>query len=446
MMDCNGKYTNNKSPFNTLLNDDELENLFTTELTESGLVYRNRRYSPQKTLELFVTQFINGNQSCQNIVLKESIKTCSEKNYLCSIDTGAYCKARKRLPDKMMSNLVKKVGEHIANSKPAADWKGFKIKLVDGTILSMPGTVENQQEHPQPRIQKPGIGFPLLRIVAIISLATGSIVDYTHAPYIGKGHGETSLFHRMIPNLEEQDLVLADRLYPNYFVVAALCQQNISFIMKSHIGRKIDFRKGKRPGKNDQIVVWKKPKKPEWMSEEKYQLLPDELSIRQVKEGEKTLATNLLDAKEYRKNEMFKVYHLRWGIETDFRNIKQTMQLDILKCKTPAMIRKEIAACFIAYNLICLCMTKSAINFAVPRRTLSFKIALCAIQACQAILTIEPNGNNCRLNEALIYIIAVKKVGNRPGRREPRAIKRRPKPYSQLNVPREMARKRLCYA
>jgi hypothetical protein len=316
----------------------------------------------------------------------------------------------------------------------------------------MPDTPENQKVYPQQPGQKPGIGFPIIRLVGLISLSCGSVLDIAMARYSGKQTGETSLIRQLFGHLEAGDVLLADAMYSNYWIMALALDRGVD-ILSHHDGRRsIDFRKGQRLGRYDHIVIWHKPQKPRWMPKRLYRRLPDTLSIRELKveirqKGFRSqhllLTTTLLDAKRYRKEELALVYRCRWHAELDLRSIKQVMQMDVLRCKTPAMVRKEIWMHLLAYNLIRKLMAEAALATGLNPRDISFKGTL------QTLVAFAMAGWSCsKRRQLLLYTsvlkaVATHRVNDRPDRIEPRAVKRRPKKLVYLNEPRSIARARL---
>jgi len=308
--------------------------------------------------------------------------------------------------------------------------------LVDGTTVTMPDTLENQNAYPQQKAQQPGLGFPIARIVGVICLSSGVILDAAIGKYKGKGTSEHALFRQLLQSFVPGDIVLADRYYSSYFLIATLQERGVDIIFQQHAMRKTDFRAGEKIGARDHIANWKKPKaKPDWMSKQQYDNFPDELAVRELKSGKKTLITTLLSEKKASKKDISKFYKQRWHIELDLRNIKNTLGMEILSCKTPEMNEKEMWVHFLAYNLIRLVMAQAALYSQILPRQLSFKHTL------QIWLSWSAQFSPCVKNiPILLVMVAQIRVGNRPGRIEPRAVKRRSKPYSLLMKPRDKAK------
>jgi hypothetical protein len=316
----------------------------------------------------------------------------------------------------------------------------------------MPDTPSNQRAFPQPRVQAAGVGFPLARVVAMISLATGTVRDLALGPYKGKGTGETTLFRTLWDRLNRGEIVLGDRYFASYFGIAGLLQRGVDGLFRMHQLRMFDFRLGRWLGIEDHIVRWTKPARPKWMDEVSYQQLPDTLEIRELRVrvnqpgfrvDELVLVTTLLDEAEFSKEGLATLFLERWNIELDLRSIKCVMQMDVLRCKTPEMVEKEVWTHLLAYNLIRVLMASAAEAHGKLPRQLSFKGTLQALGTFRDAMGLAPLSLRARLVHELLRAIAASEVGTRFGRVEPRAIKRRPKPHDLLNEPRHQARKRL---
>ena len=364
----------------------------------------------------------------------------------CSSNTKSYCNARLRLPVRLVKRLVRETGKLLhMESEEAWKWKGRSVMLVDGTTVSMPDTPENQKAYPQPESQKEGVGFPIARLVAIISLSCGAVLDVAIGPYKGKETGEHALLRQILGSISAGDIVLGDRYYCSYFLIVLLQQLGADAVFQIHARRKSDFRRGKRLGKNDHTIIWKKPKqRPNWMTEIIYCQMPDTLTIREIKSNKKIITTTLLDPKEVTRKELGELYTKRWFIEVDFRFIKTVLQMDVLRCKTPDMVCKEIWVHLLAYNLIRTVMAQAAHRYDVSPQTLSFKGTLQHLDAFKKTFLHTDEKHFPTIHGYLLKAIAIRRVGNRSRRSEPRAVKRRRKPYPLLTKPREEARKELC--
>ena len=401
--------------------------------------HRERLYPPTVTLSMFMMQALNEDGSCQKAVNGWAARRVAEGLNANSVRTGAYCKARQRLPVEMAVALTRETGQLLsARAQAGWRWRGRTVKLVDGSGISMPDTPENQARYPQPSSQAEGVGFPLARIVAVICLSTGAVMDAAMGPYSGKGSSELGLLRSLGAAFSAGDVMLADAFYCNYFLIATLQRAGVDALFAQHGARISDFRRGEKLGTRDHRVSWPKPKvRPDWMSQQEYEAFPDQLTLREVKVGGKILVSTMLESREVHKAELSELYASRWNAELDLRNIKTTLGMDILSCNTPQMNEKEIWVHLLAYNLIRLLMAQAAFNADVHPRQLSFKHT---VQLWTEWISRRLCSNRAGNIAVLFALVAQLRVGNRPGRIEPRARKRRPKPYPWLKVPRAQAR------
>ena len=404
--------------------------------------HRERLFPPTETLSMFLAQALNEVRSCQKAVDEAAIKRLAAGLAPSSTHTGAYCRARKRLPMDMVRTLTGNVGHWVTAHAPDTwHWRGRPVRLVDGTTLGMPDTLANQADYPQPRSQKPGLGFPLCRMVGIVCLGSGAVLQAAIGRYKGKGGDEQSLLRSILDTLEPGDLLLGDAFYATYFLLCALCEQGIDAVFEQHGSRQrtTDFRLGKRLGVRDHLIVLTKPDiKPDWMSQADYEQAPQSLTVRELRTGGKILVTTLTCPKLTEKAALKSLYVSRWHIELDLRNIKTTLGMEQLSCQTPAMVIKEIWVYLLAYNLIRLMMAQAALLAHRLPRQLSFK------HTVQIWIAWTHHANRIDDDDklyGLFVLIAQQRVGDRPGRIEPRALKRRHKPYPLLTKPRAIMRK-----
>ena len=421
--------------FSELLSEPELLDQLETLVPP----HRERLFPPKETLAMFIGQVMSADRSCQNAVNQAAIQRLSEGLPDCSSHTGAYCKARQRLPLEIISTLSCCAGNKIASSSPKGwRWQGREVVLVDGTTISMPDTAENQSLFPQPASQAPGLGFPQCRMVGLVCLASGAVLNAALGPCKGKGSDEQSLLRSLLPTLQSGNLLLGDAFYATYFLLCALQAQGVDGVFEQHGARRTDFRRGHSLGKRDHLIKLNKPeKKPAWMSQEDFDQAPNSLTVRELRAGGKVLVTTLLCPKETRKNALKKLYKSRWHVELDLRNIKTTLGMDIVSCCTPEMVKKEIWTYLLAYNLIRLLMAQAAFLAGIVPRQLSFKHTL---QLWLARINYIPEQYGVDKREKFFILVAQQQVGKRNGRIEPRAVKRRPKPFPLLTKPREEAR------
>lgn len=424
--------TNGSIAFSDLLNGPELSGTF--EPFEAGL--RNRVYTPTIALSMFMYQVLSKDCSCQKVVDNLVIKRMAEGYPVISTSTSAYCQARKALPLDLIADLTQSVSTLMSRAV-SSQWKfeGRNSRVIDGTTLLMPDTEENQLAFPQQSTQEEGLGFPICRMVALTCLETGALINAAVSPYAGKQTGESSLLRNIMNSLNKDDILLGDAIYSTYFGLLALIERGVDFLFEQHGSRQltVDFNLGEKLGAKDHIFkIEKSKKKPDWMTQEAYDSAPSHLSIREFKVDGKVLITSMLSAKDMPKKTLGDHYKKRWSVEVDIRNFKTTMDMEMLSCKTPDMVVKEISVYLLAYNIIRLLMLQSALICDILPREISFKHCIHLWLAwCQqgALINIE--------NSTEIFVLmAQRKVGNRPGRAEPRAIKRRPKAYPLMMKPR----------
>lgn len=402
-------------------------------------------FTPAITLWGFLSQmlFKQEQRSCVAAVARIAVLLIALGKEACAADTAAFCRARLKLKETVIEQLVLQVATKAEAELPAAWlWKNRHVKLVDGTTMSMPDTIANQEIYPQQNIQQPGLGFPIMRVVVVISLATAMVGGLAFGPYAGKQTGETALFRSLFSQLDEGDILLADRYYCSYFMIALLMQHNVDFVARLH---------QLRPKSNarDAMQTWKRPQKPKWMDQETYNAMPKSirirlLNVRVTQPGYRVknlcIATTLIDKREYSCDEICELYHQRWHVELDIRSIKCAMGLDVLRCKTPEMVRKEALVGVLMYNLIRQTILQAAQEDDVSPRHLSFTGALQQTATFWQVAFFADEEKRQSLIATLLHNVSQHRVGNRPGRVEPRAKKRRPKNLKLLTIPRDEAR------
>ena len=430
-------------PFADILTEASIREV----LNEHGVQYRDRVFSPVTTIWGFLGQVLSEDHSCRDTVSRIIAHRAANGNTVCSPNTASYCNARSRILTSILSTLAKRTTEELQTSIANQwKWNGRSVYIVDGSHVSMPDTAKNQAAYPQPPTQKPGLGFPLARVTVALSLATGACHDLAIAPYKGKGTGEKTLFRRMYDTFNPGDVVLADALFDDYFIACELCNRGIDIVARAQHERAGSRMAQSKP--DDDIIVWQRPNKPRGMTGEKYRSYPKHLLMRQVTvdardknnrvEQFKVLTTILdqsIDGKQFGD-----LFERRWEGEVDIRSIKSTMQMDILRCKTPDMVHKEIWTHLLAYNLLRTVMAVAANENDIEPRKVSFKGAKQALTAFAPKIEAARPEDRGPLIDAMLTTIAYHRVGDRPGRWEPRARKRRPKPAARLTQPRHIAK------
>lgn len=410
-------------------------------------------YTPAVTLWGFLAQVLSGSKSCVAAVARLMVLRLALGLPPCAANTGAYCKARGKLPEPFLQGLTYTVGEAVEDRAPEHwRWRQRRVLLVDGFESTMPDTAENQRVYPQPKSQKPGLGFPMIRVVVLLAFATACVVGAAFGPHQGKQTGETALFRQLLDRLRPGDVVVADRYYCSYWMIVLLKQRGVDVAFRLHQLRRYDFRRGRRLGSGDHLVEWTKPQRPTWMDETLYASLPDTLTVREIRfrvdrpgyrSKEILAATTLEDAEQYSKQEIADLYHQRWHVELDIRAVKQTLKMDQLSCKTPEMVRRELWVHLLGYNLVRKVMAEAASVGGLRPRQLSFAGALQLWEQFRWLLQLGSGAQRPQYVLAFLLAVATHQVGDRPGRVEPRCVKRRPKEYPRLMKPRAEAKAEL---
>jgi hypothetical protein len=416
-------------------------------LDEHAVKYRNRLFGPVTTIWGFLSQVLSEDHSCRDVVSRIIAHRVASGLEACSPNTASYCNARARIPTAVLRCLTRRTAQQLQTCLPDGwKWNGRNVFIADGSHVWMPDTPENQAVYPQPLVQQPGIGFPLARVAVLLSLATGACHDLAIAPYAGKGTGETTLLRRMYDSLCPGDVVLADALFDNYFLACELRQLGVELVARVQAERVGSRTVESRP--DGEVILWQRPNKPRGMTGEQYRRYPKSLLMRQVAVDARDrnnraerfkVVTTILDA-TIDGGQLGDLYERRWEGEIDIRSIKSVMQMEFLRCKTPEMVHKEIWAHLLAYNLLRTAMAVAAGENGIEPRQVSFKGAKQAVTAFAPKIEAARPKDRPALIDAMLTVIAYHRVGNRPGRWEPRARKRRPKPGKRLGQPRRVAK------
>lgn len=405
---------------------------------------RERPYSVRRTWWCFLWQMLGSNVSCRTVVRQLQAMFVLEGRPTVDESTGAYCQARERLPEPLFAAALKLTAQAADRRvAAAAALQGRPVKVLDGSTLSLPDTPENQKDYPQTSSQKPGCGFPVLHLLVVWSARGGGVLDHAKGNY---HHGEMRLLHQLLPTLTPKDIVIYDRAAGHYVACALLRKHDTDLISRVKV-RKIDWRRGQRLGPNERLVVWKKSaQKPPYLTVEEWAELPAEITVRVIRQRvqqkgfrtrELTLVTTLLDAAADPAKEIAAAYLRRWRLEMCLDDLKTTLGLDALRCKSPGMVHRELMALLIAHNLARAVMAEAAREQAVPLERLSFTGTLDTLRSFCGASAQAPRAKLRQLLWAeMLRIIAADQVPLRPDRWEPRAVKRRPKNYPRLTHPR----------
>ncbi len=411
-----------------------------------------RVYTPLVTLALFLRQVVDPDHSCRAAVEHLAAARAAAGLAPCSDDTGGYCKARQRLPEALIRALTTRTGEALQRQLPAdLLFHGRAVKIVDGTGCSMPDTPANRAAFALPAGQGAGVGFPMVRVLVIVSLACGAVLDAALSPCRGKKTGECAALRGRHDHLRPGDIALGDSLHGTYLGIALLVRAGVDAVFGLHARRRVDFRIGVRLGPDDHVVEWVKPPRPAWMSQAAYTALPATMAVRELRlrvarVGFRTrvilIATTLRDGEIYGKADLAGLARLRWQVELDIRSLKQSLAMDVLRCRTPAMVRKEIWGHLLVYNLIRGAMAAAARPAGLRSRQLSFQGARQTLRAFAEEMK-GATGEKFASHVGLILgRLARHRVGDRPDRFEPRERKRRPKKSRYMHFPRHEARRR----
>ncbi len=440
-------------PFASVLTEQDIQNAAVAEGIRFGQG-ENDVYSPAVTLWGFIGQVLGGHKSCVAAVARIIVLLSAMGRGVCAAETGAYCKARAKLSERFCRRLAYQVGTELENQAPSHwRWHDRRVLFIDGTTITLPDTLENQEAYPQPCTQRPGMGFPMIRLVVLLTFATAAMVGAAWGRYRGKQTGESALFRQLLEQLAAGDVVVADRYYCSYRMIALLGQRGVDAVFRFHQLRRSDFRRGTRLGRSDHIVQWQRPQKPTWMDDATYATMPETLTVRELRfqidePGCRTrdviVATTLLDDSVYSKDDVSDLYGQRWQAELDLRSIKQTLRMGTLSCKTPAMIHKEIWVHLLGYNLVRKVAAQAAWENNLCPRQISFAGTAQILEQFASLLLGSPLDQRAGHCHNLFAAVASHRVRNRPGRFEPRRLKRRIDKYPMMRYPRPQEREAMC--
>jgi len=412
---------------------------------DQGPNSRERVFSLRLTFECFLWQMLQPKTSCREVV--RQVQALFRLNGLGPVDEGdsAYVQARHRLPRERLEKALAATAQAArVRAGRSGALQGRPVKVVDGSTTHLADTRENQQRYPQPSTQKKGCGFPVLKLAVLFCLNSGAVLNVI----LGSLHyHDLRLFRQLWDQLEAGDILLGDRAYGEYTTLAALPSQGVDVVARLHQKRKVDFRKARRLAKNDGLFGWTKGwQQSEILTAAEWAGLPAQITVRIVRftatirgfrARRVTLVTTLLDPVAYPAHELAALYARRWRLELCLRDLKTTLGMDQLRCKSPDMAEKELLAYLVAHNLIRCVMAEAVAQYSVDLERISFKGTVDALRQYSAAIAQARNRKLRRqLWEDLLLNLARDLVPLRPDRREPRAVKRRPKPYPLLNQPR----------
>ncbi len=441
-------------PFAGILSAERIERIFSRH---GNLFGAGAIYSTAVMVWSFLGQVLRDGKeaSCQAAVARVAAYREQRGAAAPTSDTGDYCRARNKLSQAALRDVSVEVAAQM--QEQAADewlWKARHAKLVDGFTFTMPDTPQNQHEYPQPKSQKKGVGLPIARAVAILSLATACVTDVAIGPYSGKQTGETALLRQLSGSFNPGDVAVMDRYYCSFMMIALLLGRNVDVCTRMHQKRHVDFRRGRRLGKYDHIIVWTKPPRPTWMDQATYDAIPERMELREIRynivqPGYRTqtitIATTLTDSEAYSKEEIAELYGFRWNSELDIRSIKQSLNLAHVRSKSPEMVRKELWTTMLGYNLIRTTAAAAAVLHNTQPRQISFTSTCQYVLASWMLISCDLIAADCMKGycRRMLSQIAECEVANRPGRLEPRVLKRRRHGYKLMQEPRAVLRAKL---
>lgn len=435
-------------PFRDVLPESTIIEALEAEKVE----YRNRLFNPIVTLWAFLSQVLDSDKSLQNAVSRVIAWLAETGVAMPSTDTGGYSKARIRLKEGLLNRLLSKTAQKLWNQAEPQDlWCGRHVRICDGSSVLMSDTKENQAIYPQHSNQSAGCGFPIAKMVVMFSLATGAVMDVLIATFkTSEVVLARQLYHHLLPG----DVLLADRAFGSYVDLVLVQSQQADAVFRKHQSRKSDFRRGKKLGIGDHIVTWHKPKRcPNDMTAKEFAALPDNVQVREVhllirqqgfRPKEIILVTTLVDPKVYTKAKLAQLYQWRWEVELDLRHVKTTLGMEMLRGKTPSMVRKEIYVHLLAYNLLRSLMWEAGKTAGVSPLRVSLQGTRQHLGNFISKLADAEVKKRKRLYRTLLQVIAHKLVPHRPGRLEPRVKKLRPKAYGWMQQPRSVLKRKLA--
>jgi DDE family transposase len=422
---------------------------------DEGANSRERIYSLRLTFQCFVWQMLKPQTACREVVRQVQALFRLQRRGRVKEGASAYCQARSRLPRERLERAAACLAAHADQRVgQSGRLRDRLVKVVDGTAVQLADTPENQERYPQLPHQKPGCGFPLLKLLALFSLSSGAILKVIMESY---HHHDLRLFRQLWEDLKAGDVVLGDRLFGDYGSLAALPRRGIDVVARLNAKRKVDFRKAKRLGRHDGLFLWTKPRVcPPYVSPAQWAELPQTITVRILRfriaskafrTRSITLVTTLLDPKLYPLEELADLYARRWRLELCFRDLKTQMGMEQLRCQTPEMVEKEALAYMVAHNLVRCVMAEAVATYHVKLERLSFKGTVDSLrQFTNTMAQARSRKTRRQLWEDLLWTVARDLVPLRAGRREPRAVKHRPKPFPLLTRPRHLFKDRIPYS
>lgn len=447
-------------PFSNILSGERIERVFSKHESLFGL---HGVYTTAIMLWSFLGQVLRDGKeaSCQSAVTRVVSHCQLTGTKVPTENTGDYCRARAKLEQAAIKELSCEIADQMQQAAEQTNetrrpwlFKGLHAKLIDGFTFTMPDTIKNQAAYPQQKAQKKGVGLPIARCVGILSLATACMMDVAIGPYAGKETGESALLRSVLHRLKPRDLAVMDRYYCSFMMIAMMLAQGTQMCARKHHLRGSDFRRGRRIGKYDHIIIWERPQRPKWMDKATYAQIPETIELRElrfsvVEKGRRTkvltIITTLTDPEQYSKQEIAQLYGFRWNCELDIRSVKCSMNLGHVRCKSPEMVERELWTTILGYNLIRTTAAAAALLHDKLPRQISFTATCQYVLAAWQVLSagLIQGIKLLKYCKTMLEQIARCQVANRPGRLEPRVIKRRRHHYKLMQKPRHILKAEL---
>jgi hypothetical protein len=436
-------------PFEHVLSETVVQQI----LQGQGVKYRDTLYTPIVVVWAWLSQVLDADKSLSHAVKRVIAWIAAAQEEVPCADTGAYSKARKRLPLGVLKPLLRQSATELTSvNKPGQQWCGRRVKAYDGTTVLMSDTLANQEVYPQHSNQKEGCGFPLAKLVVWFCGTTGAVLEVAIAAF---STSEWQLSRQLYATLQREDVVVADSAYGTYVDLALVRSQGADAVFRKHHARQCDFRRGKKLGIGDHIVRWQRPLKcPQSMSIAEFEALPENIEVREVhlliqrsgfRPKEIILVTTLLDPKPYRKDKLVELYRLRWQTtEVNLKHLKTTLKMEMIAAKTPEMVQKDIYIHLLAYNLLRTLMWQSVQSTQLSPLRLSLQQTRQQFNHFRPQLALASQQQRRQFYTTLLKVIATLSVPLRPNRVEPRVVKRRPKPFPRMQQPRSTLKAKLA--
>ena len=442
-------------PFADVLSGQTIQHVFEEH---DALFAQDRIFSTQVVLWAYLAQSLRDGKGAACAAAVADVATYLQQTggQTPSGDTGDYCRARAKLALPALRCLASQTASEMEQQalRPWL-WHDLHGKLVDGFEFTMADTPSNQEAFPQIKSQKPGVGLPIARACGVLSLATAAIHALAIGPHEGKGTGETALLREIEDCLLPGDVAVFDRYFASYWTLASLSRRGVAVCTRLHQRRSADFQQGQRLGEQDYLTTWKRPARPEWMSPEQYEQVPATLTVRAVQfqtavPGQTTeiftVITTLTDPVAYPRQDIMALYGYRWNVELDIRSIKQTLGLDHIRCMSPDMVQRDMWVKLLAYNLIRKVIATAAAVHGKQPRQLGFTLACQTILSSWMLIATGRCSDERALWHSVLKRLATNIVADRPGRMEPRVLKRRRHRYRLMTRPRRQLREELRMA